>query len=290
MEQRIDRENMTTLYGLIVFIWASGCFFHYLIKGSRQKVQCVTPWSISWLNFGIFMWAVLFLMLMVPNVAVWILAKLGMNFNFYGWNEVVGGFATQLILCSFFIYLVVNKEDFYKRLGLFSQEKTWTLFRQAFYQLGVTLPLVWVSLLMWFGIMSFWSRIGYPVEQSPQLLIKLMGEIHGVTFKVIVFIFAVVIAPITEELLFRGGIYRFLKGKINPLFALILSSLLFSCGHFSLTTFLPLFLLGMALGRIYEQTGDLRISIFMHALFNFNTIFLLILNPELSKVMQSNLG
>ena len=44
--------------------------------------------------------------------------------------------------------------------------------------------------------------------------------------------------------------------------------MIFSCSHFSLAAFLPLLIVGMAIGYVYHRTGSLYFAIFFHALFN----------------------
>jgi len=81
------------------------------------------------------------------------------------------------------------------------------------------------------------------------------------------------IAPIAEELLFRSGLYRMLKGKFSVLAAAGISSALFSSAHLSVSAFLPLMLLGYLCCWIYEKTADIRGPIIFHAGYNFLVFF-----------------
>ena len=78
----------------------------------------------------------------------------------------------------------------------------------------------------------------------------------------------VIVAPATEEFLFRGYFYGVLRRYLGALPALILTSALFASIHLSLPSFLPLFLLAGCLTLAYEATGSLWTPILMHALFN----------------------
>ena len=78
----------------------------------------------------------------------------------------------------------------------------------------------------------------------------------------------VLVAPATEEFLFRGYFYGVLRRYLGVLPALILTSALFALIHLSLPSFLPLFVLAGCLTLAYEATGSLWTPMLMHSLFN----------------------
>ena len=88
---------------------------------------------------------------------------------------------------------------------------------------------------------------------------------------------AVVLAPLAEEWLFRAGLYRFLKGRCSPWLAAIISASCFSFMHFNLASLLPLVVLALVLTYAYELSGSLRLPILVHAMFNANTMLILLL-------------
>lgn len=96
----------------------------------------------------------------------------------------------------------------------------------------------------------------------------------------------VVLAPISEELVFRGLIYRTLKGlgafrgALNAIFAASVSALLFSAIHANAFVLLPLFIMGMILTASYEKSGNIMVPMLVHSLFNIFNIFLLSLNES----------
>jgi hypothetical protein len=81
-------------------------------------------------------------------------------------------------------------------------------------------------------------------------------------------IFAVVIAPLAEETLFRGILYPAIKQNGFPRAALWGNSLLFAAIHGNLPAFLPLTILALILTVLYEKTNNLLSCIFAHSLFN----------------------
>jgi membrane protease YdiL (CAAX protease family) len=80
--------------------------------------------------------------------------------------------------------------------------------------------------------------------------------------------FAVVLAPVAEEFIFRGVLFPFLKQLGYPKTAWIGVSLLFALVHATPSIFVPLFILALALTWLYEKTDTLLAPIFAHALFN----------------------
>jgi membrane protease YdiL (CAAX protease family) len=87
--------------------------------------------------------------------------------------------------------------------------------------------------------------------------------------------FAVVLAPVAEEFIFRGMLFPFVKQLGFPKTAWIGVSLLFALIHLTPAYFVPLFVLALALTWLYEKTDNLLAPIFAHALFNAVGIVLL---------------
>jgi membrane protease YdiL (CAAX protease family) len=79
----------------------------------------------------------------------------------------------------------------------------------------------------------------------------------------------VLLAPLNEELVFRGFLYGGLR-RIAPAWtALVLSAVLFGLVHFTPpTTILPMFVFGLFLARLMERTGSIVACFVAHATFN----------------------
>jgi membrane protease YdiL (CAAX protease family) len=78
----------------------------------------------------------------------------------------------------------------------------------------------------------------------------------------------VVIAPVAEEILFRGFLHPVLKQWLSWRASVLVIAALFAMAHLHLGSALPLFLLGILLGLAYEATHSLVVSIGIHATFN----------------------
>jgi membrane protease YdiL (CAAX protease family) len=77
-----------------------------------------------------------------------------------------------------------------------------------------------------------------------------------------------VVAPVLEEVLFRGFIYGPIRLHWGGMAGACASSLLFAAFHWSLTAFVPLFVLGCLLCYVTERTGSLYPAMGLHLGFN----------------------
>jgi len=80
--------------------------------------------------------------------------------------------------------------------------------------------------------------------------------------------FAVALAPVAEEMLFRGTLYPAIKQMGFPKWALWITSILFAAAHVTAGIFIPLMVLSMMLIWLYEKTDNLLAPIAAHATFN----------------------
>ena len=89
---------------------------------------------------------------------------------------------------------------------------------------------------------------------------------------------AVLLAPVAEEVLFRGILYSVIKQLGHPRLALWGAALLFAAVHLNMATFVPLALLAVVFTLLYEHTGNFLAPIMAHVLFNaLNFVTLLVL-------------
>ncbi|NSW77943.1 MAG: CPBP family intramembrane metalloprotease [Chthonomonadetes bacterium] len=77
-----------------------------------------------------------------------------------------------------------------------------------------------------------------------------------------------VVAPIGEELFFRGFVFNLLRNRLSMTSAVWLSAGIFALLHVSVKNFLPILVIGVLLARLYARTGSLWSSVVMHGTFN----------------------
>jgi len=118
-------------------------------------------------------------------------------------------------------------------------------------------------------------RVGIP-PQPQSVLARAVGLSPGIFL--ILIVSAVVIAPITEEILLRGFLYGTLRRYMGPLAALVLSAGFFALLHGYAFGFLSLFIIGFLLGYLYERTGSLVAPIVAHAANNLYSLLVVYLS------------
>lgn len=79
---------------------------------------------------------------------------------------------------------------------------------------------------------------------------------------------SVLIAPLCEEIFFRGFVLPGLLRDFSPTWALLISSLLFAVAHADPGSFIPLFVIGLCLGFLRLHTGSSWASLSLHVLNN----------------------
>lgn len=89
----------------------------------------------------------------------------------------------------------------------------------------------------------------------------------------------VLIAPMVEELVFRGILFTSLSKALNPVLSAVVTALLFAIAHGNLVQGSYAFVLGLLLALVRHQSGSLWSAIALH--FAFNTTSLLLAGREL---------
>ena len=90
------------------------------------------------------------------------------------------------------------------------------------------------------------------------------------------------VAPITEEFIFRDFIQTRLCRSMNAVPAILISSVLFAATHFmtgSISTVLFTFFGGILFGLTYKKTGCLLLTIIVHIVGNLSEILAAALIP-----------
>ncbi|MCX6344535.1 MAG: type II CAAX endopeptidase family protein [Armatimonadetes bacterium] len=135
------------------------------------------------------------------------------------------------------------------------------------------LPLLGVAAV----ISSELSKTVFKDVQTPEHPIVEM-VIKGGAPILIVFVLAVIAAPIVEEVFFRGMLYTALRTKMGVWAAVLLSGTIFAALHPTFPgQFLPLLALAMVLALVREKTGSLLPGIVCHAINNTIALMLVFL-------------
>ena len=139
------------------------------------------------------------------------------------------------------------------------------------------LGLVLISMVLALLTSQLIQAFGDQVE--PQKLVTLIAEESAKKENIPTLIFfvvmAVVVAPIAEEILFRGILYPAIKQIGYPRLAAIGTAFLFALFHVNLLTFASLTVVALGLIALYEFTDNLLAPITAHAVFNASNLIML---------------
>jgi membrane protease YdiL (CAAX protease family) len=115
------------------------------------------------------------------------------------------------------------------------------------------------------------------IEPQPMPVIRMMIEEKiPVIAIVLLAVEAIVLAPIAEELLFRGVIFGTLRRFGSFGFAALVTAIIFSALHGHIFSFLPIAVLGIAFAHYYEKTRNIAWPIMLHALYNAISVLMVL--------------
>ena len=91
---------------------------------------------------------------------------------------------------------------------------------------------------------------------------------------------AVVMAPVLEEIVFRGLVYTRLKKGLPQMMAAIMTSLIFGIAHGTIIWAIYTFIFGMILIWVFEKFQSLTASIVLHLAYNLSGMALALIPEE----------
>ncbi|MHC4960228.1 MAG: lysostaphin resistance A-like protein [Planctomycetota bacterium] len=132
--------------------------------------------------------------------------------------------------------------------------------------------VVWAALPVVYGAAFLVSKLSG--SQEPQESVNYMIERKEGWQNMIVF--AALVAPLLEEVAFRGLLYPALRQGIGVRGAVVVSAVIFGAAH-GLLFMLPLALFGAALALLVERNGSVLSCVVAHSLFNLLTVSQIVL-------------
>lgn len=137
------------------------------------------------------------------------------------------------------------------------------------------LPSIWLLALagkLVYSIIS--AAAGYPAEAEGGPIEEIIAPEYGIWGPLALLILAVGLAPLFEELFFRGFLYGALRRWLSAPGAMVVSAALFAVVH-PVPNHVPIFFLGLLLAYIYEKTGNLLAAMVVHFTHNLITTLLM---------------
>lgn len=149
---------------------------------------------------------------------------------------------------------------------------------------------------------TFFGVIGFTMAASPLItLVNLVSQLfventvaasseQFLSLHPLLLVFFVgVLAPVCEEVVFRGAIFGGMKKEGNVFKAVLASGLLFGLLHMNINQASYAFVIGILLGFLVEATGSIFSSIMFHVLINASNAIMMIFSGSVvtDEVMEN---
>lgn len=144
--------------------------------------------------------------------------------------------------------------------------------------LGICTAIIALPLCWWLQAESIKLLLRFGFDPGEQDAVRALREVDGLWKQILLGGFAIVLAPVAEEMFFRGIAYPMLKQNGHPQLALWGTAVVFALIHGNIAVIVPLVFLAVVLALLYEWTNNLLACIVVHSLFNtanFVMLFLL---------------
>jgi len=156
----------------------------------------------------------------------------------------------------------------------------------------INLLAVWPLMLAAVQATTYIAKLiwGTDYQIQPHEQLEMITEYTQLPDRIMIVFVAVIIAPLLEEMMFRGFVQTAIRSYLGSHFAkrsqngvplnirnsawpaITASSVFFALMHTNPAHWLALFILGMCLGYSYEKSGSLFRPIFIHLFFNASVI------------------
>lgn len=177
----------------------------------------------------------------------------------------------NLSVCSYVFYIVrVECHQSITALGL-SLVNVSNNIKQGIIKYLVTLPIIFLA---GFVINLISNYCGMNPEM--QDVVQWVLEERSLFVLISLIFFGIIIAPLIEEIIFRGFLQSALKNYFGGRYAILISASLFAAVHMDLFAFFQILILGILLGYLYEKTQTLVASVVIHILHNSLTLVFLL--------------
>ncbi|KAM3211711.1 hypothetical protein ACQJBY_065061 [Aegilops geniculata] len=146
--------------------------------------------------------------------------------------------------------------------GKFSSRRGWI--KETVLWLGLLMSMVFLTSLIA-------DRLIGPEDAYDPILKEILS--NGGTSRLVCWFLYCVIAPLSEEIIYRGFLLTALSSSMKWRNAVVVSSVMFSVAHLSGESFFQLFVVGCITGLAYYRTGTLAASFTIHSLYNAAILF-----------------
>lgn len=201
----------------------------------------------------------------LTNIFTWLTAGLIESLVIIQKYLISTMFQTTAVILAL-VYFNIIKGVTWKEIGIRIEDLTRIL------TYGVFGGIILFALVVFAGLIM---ELILPVKPSLQPFAQLVLEAKGYNDLIILLFIGAILAPIGEEIYFRGMVYPVFKKKWGLAAGMAISGIFFALLHFDILRFFPLLLGGIGLAYIYEKSGSLFACMLAHGLWNGVMIILL---------------
>ena len=146
----------------------------------------------------------------------------------------------------------------------------------AWYAAKAFVPICLVAFGLEFASVTMLEKV-FDIQAAGQDLVKwLQPGTYPLSVRIMLMVFALFEAPLVEEPLFRGIVFRGLLKSMPVWAAMAASGFLFALIHVNAATFVPLWFLGVAFAWLYWKTNSILAPMTAHFLFNLLNLVLVL--------------
>jgi len=193
------------------------------------------------------------------SIALIILLTVGMGIVFFTWSgneflQNIGLVLTEIIYIMPVIFFLVKRKASWNALGFRRFDKSNLAMGCGLLVFAYVLVLLHNTILALFGITT----------QGDQIFQLFENLDHPLW---LVFI-GVVLAPLIEEIYFRGFLFGGFRKKFGWKKAALISAIMFSIAHVQVITLIPTFILGYLFAYMFYKSNSLWPGVLLHFFVN----------------------
>ena len=136
----------------------------------------------------------------------------------------------------------------------------------------------WLTIIPFVLLVSLIMNLIVDSQNGSNPLLEIVLNNSNYVSFTLLFLTTTVLAPLFEEIIFRGVLLPILSRDLGIVIGITISAFIFALAHLSISEIPPLFILGIGLGIVRLTSGRLFSSVIMHSLWNgltFLNLFLL---------------
>jgi membrane protease YdiL (CAAX protease family) len=221
------------------------------LEGENETGKTPIAWSIRdvWFGLGLFL--------------LWLLVSIGIGvaIEAFGWDFDIG-----LFLILWELILIVPAWWFTIR----KYKLSWAAL--GFRKFDLTTLVIGCWMMVFTYLFNLFYNLGL-LFRGIQSRVDVKNLFGTDTSPWLIFLAGIVVAPLVEEIFFRGFLYPGLREKYGWIPAALISAVLFAAVHLHPIIMPPIFLLGLLFAYLYERTESIWPGVIMH--FATNTLGLI---------------